>query len=195
MSAPTIIGGGIAGAAAACHLARAGHPPLVIERAAGPHHKICGEFLSVETVAELRGLGIEPLALGAKPIGEVRLAHGAAAGGDAAAVRGALALAPPAGRGADRARHGAWRARGAWARGGAGGRGGWAGRRVRGDRQARSARRRARARRRADRAEDVLPPHLPAARRAGGGGGTGAVPRRLCGAAISGRAMWPTSAC
>ena len=76
MSAPTIIGGGIAGAAAACHLARAGHAPLVIEREGGAHHKICGEFLSVETVAELRGLGIEPLALGAKAIGEVRLIHG-----------------------------------------------------------------------------------------------------------------------
>jgi len=76
MSAPTIIGGGIAGAAAACHLARAGHAPLVIEREGEAHHKICGEFLSVETVAELRGLGIEPLALGAKAIGEVRLIHG-----------------------------------------------------------------------------------------------------------------------
>ena len=76
MTAPVIIGGGIAGAAAACHLARAGHRALVIERQAGPHHKICGEFLSVETVAELRGVGIEPLALGAKAIGEVRLAHG-----------------------------------------------------------------------------------------------------------------------
>lgn len=76
MSAPTIIGGGIAGAAAACHLARAGHPALVIERESGAHHKICGEFLSVEAVAELRGLGIEPLSLGAKPITHVRLAHG-----------------------------------------------------------------------------------------------------------------------
>ncbi len=76
MSAPIIVGGGIAGAAAACHLARAGHPALVIEREDGAHHKICGEFLSVETVAELRALGIEPLALGARRIGEVRLAHG-----------------------------------------------------------------------------------------------------------------------
>jgi flavin-dependent dehydrogenase len=76
MNAPIIIGGGVAGTAAACHLARAGHKALVIEREANPHHKICGEFLSVETVAELRAIGIEPLALGAKAIGEVRLAHG-----------------------------------------------------------------------------------------------------------------------
>ncbi len=76
MSAPTIVGGGIAGAAAACALAMAGHAPLLIEREVGDHDKVCGEFLSVETVAGLRALGVEPLALGAKPIGEARLAHG-----------------------------------------------------------------------------------------------------------------------
>ena len=75
MSGPVIVGGGMAGAAAACALATAGHAPLLIEREAGPHHKVCGEFLSVETVAMLRALGIEPRALGARPIGEVRLAH------------------------------------------------------------------------------------------------------------------------
>lgn len=76
MTAPTIVGGGIAGAAAACALAAAGHPPLLIEREGGAHDKVCGEFLSVETVAGLRALGVEPLALGAKPIEEARLAHG-----------------------------------------------------------------------------------------------------------------------
>lgn len=76
MSGPTIVGGGIAGAAAACALAAAGHQPLLIEREHGAHDKVCGEFLSVETVAGLRVLGVEPLALGAKPIAEARLAYG-----------------------------------------------------------------------------------------------------------------------
>lgn len=74
--APVIVGGGIAGAAAACHLAAAGARPLLIERRDGPHDKVCGEFLSVETVAMLRALGVDPLALGARPIGHVRVVHG-----------------------------------------------------------------------------------------------------------------------
>ena len=66
-----IIGGGPAGAAAACALATAGREVMLVERSAAPHHKVCGEFLSVETQAQLRGLGVEPLALGAVEIGEV----------------------------------------------------------------------------------------------------------------------------
>lgn len=72
-----IVGGGLAGAAAACALAAAGQRPLVIERHQAAHDKVCGEFLSVETVALLRRLGIEPLALGGTSIGQVRLIHGA----------------------------------------------------------------------------------------------------------------------
>jgi flavin-dependent dehydrogenase len=73
---PLIVGGGIAGAAAAIRLARARLAPLLVERSAGPHDKVCGEFLSVETVAGLRALGVDPEALGAAPIASVRLARG-----------------------------------------------------------------------------------------------------------------------
>jgi flavin-dependent dehydrogenase len=68
-----IIGGGLAGAAAAIDLARAGHRALLLEREAAPHDKICGEFLSGEAVAALEALGVPPARLGAVPIGRVEL--------------------------------------------------------------------------------------------------------------------------
>jgi flavin-dependent dehydrogenase len=63
-----VIGGGPAGSAAACGLAGLGRDVVLIERTAEPHHKVCGEFLSVETQMQLRRLGVDPSALGAVPI-------------------------------------------------------------------------------------------------------------------------------
>ena len=71
-----IIGGGPAGAAAAITLCRAGHRPTLIERASGPVHKVCGDFLSAETVQQALVLGCDPARLGAVPIDRVRLIHG-----------------------------------------------------------------------------------------------------------------------
>lgn len=68
-----VIGGGIAGAAAAAHLARAGRDVILIERMAGPHDKVCGEFISGEAVHYLRGLDIDLAALGAVPISAVNV--------------------------------------------------------------------------------------------------------------------------
>lgn len=76
MTRPLIIGGGLAGAAAAIDLARAGSAPLLVEREAQPHDKICGEFLSGEAVAALAVLGIDVRALGAVPITRVTLHAG-----------------------------------------------------------------------------------------------------------------------
>ena len=70
-----IAGGGVAGGAAACLL---GANATLIEREPGPHDKICGEFISWEAQDALARLGIDPLALGAAPIGVVRLIHEAA---------------------------------------------------------------------------------------------------------------------
>jgi flavin-dependent dehydrogenase len=72
-----VIGGGPAGAATACALALAGREVLLLEREAGPHHKVCGEFLSVETQALLAGLGIDPAALGAVAVERVSIHTGA----------------------------------------------------------------------------------------------------------------------
>lgn len=66
-----VVGGGPSGAAAACTLAVAGREVVLLERSAGPHHKVCGEFISTETQAMLRRLGVDPSALGAVPIDSV----------------------------------------------------------------------------------------------------------------------------
>jgi flavin-dependent dehydrogenase len=63
-----VIGGGPAGAAAAILLARAGREVTLLEREAGPHDKVCGEFLSYEAEPALRGLGIDLRGLGAVAI-------------------------------------------------------------------------------------------------------------------------------
>src|SRR4051794_15299892 len=68
-----VVGGGPAGAATACRLAAAGRDVVLLERAAGPHHKVCGEFLSIETQAILRRLGVDPLAHGAVPVDRVAI--------------------------------------------------------------------------------------------------------------------------
>jgi flavin-dependent dehydrogenase len=71
----TIAGGGLAGAASAIELARAGARVTLLERAAGPAHKICGEFLSREALGSLASLGIDLPALGAHPITHLRIAR------------------------------------------------------------------------------------------------------------------------
>jgi flavin-dependent dehydrogenase len=78
MNAPEvlIVGGGPAGAAAACHLARGGRVVLLCERERQPRPKVCGEFLSAGACAELAELDVSPHVLGAAPISHVRLVHG-----------------------------------------------------------------------------------------------------------------------
>lgn len=71
-----IVGGGLAGGAAACLLAAQGRSATLFEREATAHDKVCGEFLSGEAAEYLAALGIEPCALGAAPIHAVRLVHG-----------------------------------------------------------------------------------------------------------------------
>jgi menaquinone-9 beta-reductase len=90
-----IVGGGPAGAAAACHLARAGCDVLLYERERQPRPKVCGEFLSAGACAELVALDVRPDALDAAPISHVRLVHG---------TRHARAALPFAARGMSRER-------------------------------------------------------------------------------------------
>jgi flavin-dependent dehydrogenase len=51
-----VIGGGPAGAAAAITAARRGHSVLLLERGKYPRHKVCGEFVSAESLDILRTL-------------------------------------------------------------------------------------------------------------------------------------------
>lgn len=69
-----ILGGGVAGCAAAIALGRAGRDVTLIEREPTPRHKVCGEFLSGEALEDLHALGIDVASLGAVPIDTVRLA-------------------------------------------------------------------------------------------------------------------------
>jgi flavin-dependent dehydrogenase len=68
-----VIGGGPAGAALATRLARAGREVVLVEREAGPVHKVCGEFLSREAGLYLAALGLDLPTLGAVPIHALRL--------------------------------------------------------------------------------------------------------------------------
>ena len=72
---PLIIGAGPAGCAAAITLGRAGHRPHLIERTTGPTDKVCGDFLSADSIQRLRALGVEPAPLGRSAIACVRLIH------------------------------------------------------------------------------------------------------------------------
>jgi flavin-dependent dehydrogenase len=69
-----ILGGGVAGCAAAIALAWKGCGVTLIEREPMSRHKVCGEFLSGEALEDLHALGINVASLGAVPIDYVRLA-------------------------------------------------------------------------------------------------------------------------
>ena len=69
-----IVGGGPAGSSLALLLARAGRRVTLVEREAGAHDKVCGEFISHEAGAYLTALGLDLRALGAVAIRDVRLA-------------------------------------------------------------------------------------------------------------------------
>lgn len=71
-----IVGGGLAGGAAAAALARAGKRPLLLERESEARDKICGEFLSIEAQAHLDLIGLDVARLGGAPISGVRLIAG-----------------------------------------------------------------------------------------------------------------------
>src|SRR5690348_6454788 len=72
-----VIGGGPAGAAAAITGARRGARVLLLERSRYPRHKVCGEFVSPESLSLLasllHGTGGEELLRQAPRVGRARL--------------------------------------------------------------------------------------------------------------------------
>lgn len=58
-----ILGGGIAGLAAAIRLTELGIQPLIIESGHYPSHKVCGEFFSPSCLPLLKKWGIDPILL------------------------------------------------------------------------------------------------------------------------------------
>ena len=71
-----VVGGGPAGSMLAMRLADAGRQVVVLEKEPMNHHKVCGEFLSRETVEYLQQAGLSPIELGAAPIRCIRFSTG-----------------------------------------------------------------------------------------------------------------------
>jgi len=67
-----VVGGGLAGAAAALRLAREGASVTLFERESCARTKVCGEFLSGVALAELAALGVPAASLGAVPLSRTR---------------------------------------------------------------------------------------------------------------------------
>jgi flavin-dependent dehydrogenase len=74
--APLILGAGPAGCAAAILLGEHGRRPLLLDRDRETRDQLCGGFLSWRTAEQLRALGVDPAALGARRIEEVALFDG-----------------------------------------------------------------------------------------------------------------------
>ena len=53
-----IVGGGLAGLALAIQCARAGYKTVLFEREKYPFHKVCGEYISLESWNFLQDLGL-----------------------------------------------------------------------------------------------------------------------------------------
>lgn len=70
-----IIGGGLAGLCTALHLNKLGISCIVWEKGEYPRHKVCGEYVSSETLPYLNWLGYNPFADGAVSINELKVSH------------------------------------------------------------------------------------------------------------------------
>jgi flavin-dependent dehydrogenase len=68
-----LIGGGLAGLAAALDLSGRGHRVAVVERKQYPFHKVCGEYVSNEVLPYLRRLGADPAELAPAAISQFLL--------------------------------------------------------------------------------------------------------------------------
>ncbi|NEQ54626.1 MAG: FAD-dependent oxidoreductase, partial [Leptolyngbya sp. SIO3F4] len=76
-----VVGAGLAGCSAAIQLAQEGWNVLLLEQQRYPTHKLCGEFLSVEVIANFSRLGVLEAVeqAGAKPIHHTRVTTSAGA--------------------------------------------------------------------------------------------------------------------
>ncbi len=63
-----IAGGGLAGLSLSIQLAKQGYRVLLLEKENYPLQRVCGEYISLESLDFLRRLGIDPFALGASRI-------------------------------------------------------------------------------------------------------------------------------
>lgn len=68
-----IIGGGLSGLTSAILLGKAGLKTLLIEKNEYPFHRVCGEYISKETLPFLQKIGVDPFSFGAVSITDFTL--------------------------------------------------------------------------------------------------------------------------
>ncbi|MBD0368921.1 MAG: FAD-dependent monooxygenase, partial [Flavisolibacter sp.] len=68
-----IIGGGLAGLSLSIQLSRLGHRVLLLEKEKYPFHKVCGEYISMESWPFLENLGVPLRQLGVPRINHLHL--------------------------------------------------------------------------------------------------------------------------
>lgn len=68
-----IVGGGIAGLTCSILLQRAGFEVIVFEKKEYPFHRVCGEYISNETLSLLASMGVDPFENGASRISRLLL--------------------------------------------------------------------------------------------------------------------------
>ncbi|TAF35379.1 MAG: FAD-binding protein [Cytophagales bacterium] len=68
-----ILGGGLAGLSLSIRLAEAGLSVALFEKQDYPFHRMCGEYLSLESLPYIKRLGVDPFAHGAQRIDELVL--------------------------------------------------------------------------------------------------------------------------
>src|SRR6478609_6217899 len=66
-----IIGGGLAGLSLSIELAKAGRKVILIEKGTYPFHKVCGEYISMESYDYLKRLGLPLDTMGVSIINKV----------------------------------------------------------------------------------------------------------------------------
>lgn len=68
-----IVGGGLAGLALSIQLVRRGYSVIVLEKEQYPFHRVCGEYISLESWDFLKELGIDPEAMGVSVISRLQV--------------------------------------------------------------------------------------------------------------------------
>ncbi|MEX2596435.1 MAG: NAD(P)/FAD-dependent oxidoreductase [Salibacteraceae bacterium] len=68
-----IIGGGLSGLALAIEMQKSGKQVVLFEKQRYPFHRVCGEYISNESLSYLRFLGVDPFELGAASIDRFKL--------------------------------------------------------------------------------------------------------------------------
>ena len=68
-----IVGGGLAGLTLSIQLARKGYSVIIFEKEKYPFHRVCGEYISLESLDFIKRIGINPEEMGASMITQLQV--------------------------------------------------------------------------------------------------------------------------